>query len=590
MSGLLEWIACSDGCSCANHTIPSHTLAALPAALDNFDHLKGTNNPLHPAEEDTLRGIIADLKSRIDTVNATKSRLLDFRAECMSQVSVVDARVAALVREVDTLKQAVAGAQAPLSAVRRLPSEILSRIFAGVIQFPAPMLPSYDLDAQDPPRHDRDFYPTKNSLWSIELVCKQWRRAVLDSPRLWSSIVIVINDKNFTEGNNRYLRRIGVHLGRSGQHPLSICICNHRPRSHFSTLPPFLAPFLLAYAPRMERLELYLRPAMVAGFSLLKFSFRSLTDIVLLNSGREAYDHSAISVFAEAPVLRHVTIVDYRRADSSFQLPWTSITKYYSSYMLPLNDIARHRHHASPSMPRLLQILGKMPALQEFSTRCPDIISVPPRLKHCPTLRRFKIVSGLPGQRTSGIHQILGFIQTPVLSSLEVNCAAVTEDTRDNEHVFTAICSLVMRSSCPLTVLHFNCGTITIDLSRVIAATPTLVEIRLTDVGLLHEWELDIFVGSLTRSEVVPRLSVLQLSGDLKLKPEGLSDMVEARWADDAIERLKNIDLCWFSQDAEAESNHDMVRTLIHSRLDRLCQDGLILKTSTLLKPVIGTS
>lgn len=104
----------------------------------------------------------------------------------MSQVSHIDAQLGALQADLTRIAGAVVQARAPLGAIRRLPPEILSRIFAETIIFPTRMTPNFDENhlADIQPNKSWHIHERESPLWSIELVCKQWRREVLASHAL----------------------------------------------------------------------------------------------------------------------------------------------------------------------------------------------------------------------------------------------------------------------------------------------------------------------------------------------------------------------------------------------------------------------
>ncbi|KAK0486428.1 hypothetical protein IW261DRAFT_1306997, partial [Armillaria novae-zelandiae] len=118
------------------------------------------------------------------------------------------------------LDERIRGRKALLSPVRRLPAEVLVRIFHETIEFPWKCI-----DTTEDWRHfdlDREF--DADSPWSIASVSRRWREVALSFPELWAFINIAVTEELFEEGDYRYLRFVNLHLSRSGSRPLSVAI------------------------------------------------------------------------------------------------------------------------------------------------------------------------------------------------------------------------------------------------------------------------------------------------------------------------------------------------------------------------------
>lgn len=593
MSSLLQWKPCSTACQCPNHCLPAHTQDELPVSPD-FTHLSLTNDAPQPAEETDLRNVIASAEDQIQAVKDAVARLRTFRSESVAQIVNIDNQIVALEADLSRLADVVERAKAPLSVVRRLPSEILSHIFEETTEFPIATTPRFhDNQLEEVPggltNAGWSFQPRESTLWSIELVCKQWRREVLASPRLWTHVNVVINDRNFAQGNNRYLTRLGLQLARGAQHPLSLCIADQHGASQFTSLPVHLAPLLMGHASRIRTLELYLRPSMISELHLLKLW--ALEKLVLLNSRFESPQGPAISIFLELSNLRSVTVIDYERPDRALSLPWTKLTKFVTNSLIrPV--IGNHSTHRSPSVGRQLSILYRMGNLEEWSIRCH--IPTPGSIRRfqttpiiCVRLQSLRLSSSLPNSSKTAIQQVLDCFDAPLLSRMYINCAAKKDDVRDDRTTFESLCKFFARSSCPLTVLHFHNGTITPSLLHILSSASSLVELCLTDIEEdVSEGTLPVMLAQLSNMErghiIVPQLRTLHLSGSLAFPPNDLSTMVELRWMDDQVERVADIDLCWFTAPGmEAHlSDEQVAQVMVESRLDQYRANGMKLRTS----------
>ncbi|KAK0497082.1 hypothetical protein EDD18DRAFT_1352933 [Armillaria luteobubalina] len=242
------------GCDCPNHYSPSTTSCdeETADAGPTFNDLLSSNNPPSPLEECQLRESISASESRVITIDGHVAALKELR---QAQLALIDAELEGLDNERGKVAARIAEHKRLLSPVRRLPPEILFKIFLGTITFPTPRTKSYNI---------RDwwcFHPSENALWAIELVCKMWCQAVLDFPELWSRINIFLSDDNFSFSNFRYVRRLSRQIARTRCHPLSILICAESHQMSDKPLLPQLSPLLFTVQDRIESLYLYLPAA-----------------------------------------------------------------------------------------------------------------------------------------------------------------------------------------------------------------------------------------------------------------------------------------------------------------------------------------
>ncbi|KAJ7364477.1 hypothetical protein DFH08DRAFT_930390 [Mycena albidolilacea] len=123
-----------------------------------------------------------------------------------------------------------------ISAVRRVPSDIMSEIFLRCVD----------------PDSSGNFRSTYAALQPIMQVCGQWRVVALGSPRLWSRIVV--DEDGAKEG--RLVQETSLQLQRSGQAPLSLSLGSFR-----HSCPPGVLDILFDVSPRWYDVRLTLSKA-----------------------------------------------------------------------------------------------------------------------------------------------------------------------------------------------------------------------------------------------------------------------------------------------------------------------------------------
>ena len=165
------------------------------------DRLHTNYTPLDPEVEQIHRvisGSLADI-SRVD-----------------EKISHLQSMIDELSREREVLSSFVDAHRALLSGIRRLPSELLQEIFTYCV----PDDRRYDPDA---------LINCAKAPILLGRVCSSWRRTVISTPHLWSSLYISIFEDMFVEGCNHNMSRLqqrvaALHhwLELSGSCPLYI--------------------------------------------------------------------------------------------------------------------------------------------------------------------------------------------------------------------------------------------------------------------------------------------------------------------------------------------------------------------------------
>ncbi|KAF6744896.1 hypothetical protein DFP72DRAFT_927112, partial [Ephemerocybe angulata] len=124
-----------------------------------------------------------------------------------------------LQSELEEVQNRLSRRRGALSAIRRIPQEILGEIFSSVLGAPVPL----DLTG-------------RNELLDLGLVCRRWREATLLTHQLWCGLTIA---SKHMEGSQ--YDKIATWLGRSGGVPKSLRLCapddqvlGREPDSHLS--------------------------------------------------------------------------------------------------------------------------------------------------------------------------------------------------------------------------------------------------------------------------------------------------------------------------------------------------------------------
>ncbi|KAK0483966.1 hypothetical protein IW261DRAFT_991137 [Armillaria novae-zelandiae] len=548
--------------------------------------LFGSNNPPSPSEECKLRDGISVGEARVAVIDNRVAALKEHQQVLSTQLALIDAELEDLGSQRGEVSARIAEYKRLLSPVRRLPPEILLKIFLGTAIFPMPRTQS---------QRDRywwDFHPTESALWSIELVCKKWRRAALGFPELWSSINIFLSDENFLSSDFRYVRQLALQITRTRHYPLSILICAGSPQTSASSksLPPQISTLLFSTQDRIQSLYLYLPPAMFTFVSTLQLYLPVLRNLALLSTDSEEFQKlPRMKLFRDTPLLIVLDIVDIKSVDPVLDLPYHQIT-HYSTY-----HVFHRRRNPGPATSHILGMLSKAKNLEECDLRCElcDLgysSLVRGALRSCQRLRTLTLSSW--GYPNSVLARLLDTLVIPRLSTLAVHCCVddgcVPRSIRDNPDTFTAIRRAIRRSQSPLTTFHFTHGYIAEQdlLALFLIASSTLQEVKLFDVGprALTNGILAPLVISDADNVLLPRLHTLHISGEMQFDANLLAEMVKSRWTckGPSFRHLRTIILHRSLNIEDDKEEEELARALALSNLEEHCTEGLRLSYSIL--------
>ncbi len=324
------WSRICFGCDCPNHILLPRPRATKKRAHagPTFDNLLRSNDRPSPSEKCKLRDSISASEAHVVAIDNRVATLKKLQQALSSQIALIDAEMEDLDSERGKVVARIAEHKRLLSPVRRLPPEILLKIFLGTVIFPMPRTQS---------QRDRywwDFHPSESSLWSLSSCAKTWRCAVLDFPELWSSINISLSDENFSSSNFRYVRQLARQVARTRCHPLSILVCagSRQTSASSMSLPPQISTLLFSMQDRIQSLYLYLPAAMFTVVATLQLYLPILKELTLLSTnGDEFQKLSRLKLFGDTPLLNVLDTVDIQDITSALDLPYHQIT-HYSTY------------------------------------------------------------------------------------------------------------------------------------------------------------------------------------------------------------------------------------------------------------------
>ena len=265
------------------------------------DRLYTNYTPLHPEIEQIHRVIAGPLEdiSRLD-----------------GKISRLQAIIGELFREREALSSFVDAHRALLSTIRRLPPELLQKIFTHCL-------------VADRNRVDA-FKSRKKAPILLGHVCSSWRRLAMSTPELWSSLRVIVPDLQSlkaygTDTLSQHGKLVERWLELSGHHPLSISF-SCRPVENMQEVDlaaASLFQILIAFSQRWKNLDLCLPLFMFVRF----FATISEADVPLLKSIRLIpYDPSqymATSAWQAASIFRvsHLRSLSLSGLDISLLVP-----------------------------------------------------------------------------------------------------------------------------------------------------------------------------------------------------------------------------------------------------------------------------
>ncbi|KAJ7595676.1 hypothetical protein C8J56DRAFT_386573 [Mycena floridula] len=328
-------------CSCGHRDVVEKYKSPLPS------HLLKTNNPPHPSEVQFLREMLgrSDFEREIADSNAKLDGLAKMRV--------------AEIRRRDEIVETFVAAKGVLSAIRRIPPQLIRQILLLAITGPDGSMKGVSLNVKEGP-------------WVYSQVCRLWRNVILFSTFIWSNIDILygeLQEKNrhspailkeiFQRSRLRPLRlNLGLHVDSRGSKEFLVeavkeCERWKDVRLHLASKVTIALKSLKDHIPLLESFHLqfaHYSPVSSYNFSecfskapaLRRLAFRALRDVHLIQiawSGlTHFHDRSGDTSFTDLlPKLPNIISL---ALSSSSRLSTSMSHRFQLNYLRTL-DIAR---------------------------------------------------------------------------------------------------------------------------------------------------------------------------------------------------------------------------------------------------------
>ncbi|KAF7295650.1 F-box domain-containing protein [Mycena indigotica] len=259
------------------------------------------------------------------------------------------------IRKRDELEKVISDHESLLSPIKRVPLDVLRLIFEHTL----------------PDKRNAAFSDTEGPLL-LSRVCRDWKRIAESTPRLWSSMHIVVPHFDaHPETVSQVKRLLNTWLARSGSVPLSITMQLASGWGYENTRPDPLLPLLLPHASRWRDMKIWLSHT---------------ADIETLQSLTKE----------DVPLLRKIDLsVDRRLSDyeSTDQLALTPTLRDQLSFLATnqLQSFAFRGTHASLPLTTSWHSLRHLELRFNLSNQQTTIEYPLPFLCHCPSLEKLHL-------------------------------------------------------------------------------------------------------------------------------------------------------------------------------------------------------
>ncbi|KAK0226769.1 hypothetical protein EDD85DRAFT_855567 [Armillaria nabsnona] len=368
----------------------STTQPPLSLCMDTIQTLRSTNDaPLEhekPALFDIIQNskdILVDLDSRISEAQDILYQLITERTQATANL-----------RDAKSL----------LHPIRRLPDELLRRLFTTCT--PSPEDCVYDTRYWD--ALDENTEP-----WTLSQTCQRWRRIALDTSRLWSRIDLDLERYQHISPSSLAIR-LGTHIDRSRGHDLALSfVLGSEVPADFSSHPLF--PVLLSCVSRWK-FFLFSAPyevlkmlvpcqGLLDALCFLHIDFENRPPPAGGDTDRRVYE-----MFRAAPRLRCVQVCGLDDPQRVFLLPWSQLTVYDGSDSL--EDEQDHQTNHMKVLPHMRNLLS----LRMYCDR-PSTIPLGP--VYLPLLQNLILLEGISAL-TDSAAQCFSLLSAPALTGLQL--------------------------------------------------------------------------------------------------------------------------------------------------------------------------
>ncbi|KAL0959230.1 hypothetical protein HGRIS_014506 [Hohenbuehelia grisea] len=425
------------------------------------------------------------------------------------------------------LQQYVDAYRPVISAVRRLPPEILLLIFRLC-------RPSQDSQGWK--------YP-----WSLSMVCRKWRSVALSAPHMWSTIFI----KPKNASSSRVVSYTRALIQRSAMAPLIVRFTIRN--IHFTCL-----RMLLSVSQRWRKATIVFsgEDTYCRSFCSLRGRLPVLRELVLIGGSTDEDDifRDYADVFWNAPSLESLSIVNLPLP--VFRLPWHQLRRLDIQYSdqdsedeedfnLYLQDVLRN-------LPLLVEL--KISILATFFDEYTEPITLPclARLEAACDTRFFHLIT-LPSLQT--------LISAP--SSVE-----------DNSGVYRAspINSLLSRSRCSLTYLKIHSTDVLAeDAMTIFQEAPALAHLEVDRFFIVTRQLFNALTLRPTQINLLPKLSTVNIWAEEIAGAEAVDaalEFCESRRMSDLQVKLASAFFDWDTRLFDAPSRAYRIQRLIDAGLE----------------------
>ncbi|KII92171.1 hypothetical protein PLICRDRAFT_50598 [Plicaturopsis crispa FD-325 SS-3] len=439
-----------------------------PLPVHPLPDLLETNDVPQTADLPLVRHDLLHTETRLSVVKAEVPRLQDILSRLASEEQALEKRLNAN--------------HGLISALRRLPNELLSHIFIDCL-----------------PDEIEDIHPMVLRLGGV---CHKWWTVALSTPQLWTSVY---------PGRPRRRGRffaVNVWIQRSGSLPLSLKY-NHR-------YTPKLARLIISYISRWELLDVVLRlphfreelAKSGAGASGGFPSLRSLS-VNLIYETDPAWD------LGPSPLLRELSYINEASVSSIVNLPWGQLT-----HLTLRNRTPRQCFSILSDATNLVECtLIDIRDYDENWEREEPFAMSPVLLPH---LRRFHMAYSSRGAHS--VVLLFTMMTAPALQDFGLSCSGSAPPN--------SFLSFLERSQCKLTRLLLD--TIDIPEGEFIESLCRLSSLRELDVASSSAFgnlaiSTMIRVDNSPNLDYLPALQILNLCY-VEIDPECLAKMLRSRW------------------------------------------------------------
>ncbi|TFK35284.1 hypothetical protein BDQ12DRAFT_324064 [Crucibulum laeve] len=430
------------------------------------------------------------------------------------------------------------------SGVTKLPPELLSDIFRLIFY------PIYDLSS--------DSHELEPSPLFLGQVCSSWRDIAWSTPRLWTSLKIVVSRHM---SHDLQAQLVEEWISRSGQLPLSIYLSDPHNILPKVKGPRRLLTVLAACSDYWERIDCFPSKSCHMGLANAKGRLPALKELIL-HRGSDPSNPSC-DLFFRAPSLRDISVVGLRT--NSLRLPWSQL-QIFRGAKVELRECYELLRLASNLVHAHFEDV-----FQDTTTMLPfhpmELI----------TLERLEVLE-VRGDTERDVGMLLDSVTLPSL--LDISLKAKVGGIHLNP-----IVSLFYRSACNVrrvSVLGSRFSDSNLQFIDFLHICCSVVELHLSDYPGPHfpPGLSDRFFEMLL-DNVLPDLRVFDYEGTAKFSGIHLLRALETRWAYPNPPASKEgqivVPLKSFSLVSPGASSVDLSPDVL-SRLQTLVDEGLDLR------------